>query len=334
MAIYLFYGEETYLLETRIKKIKKEFAQLVQGINFIQIDDTNVAELISDLETPAFGFDKKLIIAKNTGLFKKEKKSNKSDTNKKKNDESKLPLYEKIAKYIENNKDDLKDSVDLLFIEQEVDKNSLYQTIDKIGEVKEFTLLKLPELITNIRKIALAYKVNINDETAKYLVECCGTSMQDLINEIRKLIEYKGENNTITKQDVDLLCTKQIQAVIFDLTDNLGKKETGKALAIYNGLISNKEPIQKILITLYNHFKKLYIIKIAEKYNEDVATAMNLKPNQLFLVGKYKGQARYFNVQELREILNALIELDANYKVGLISLEIGMEAILCRYCSK
>ena len=118
------------------------------------------------------------------------------------------------------------------------------------------------------------------------------------------------------------------------MTDNLGKKETGKALAIYNGLISNKEPIQKILITLYNHFKKLYIIKIAEKYNEDVATAMNLKPNQLFLVGKYKGQARYFNVQELREILNALIELDANYKVGLISLEIGMEAILCRYCSK
>ena len=334
MAIYLFYGEETYLLETRIKKIKKEFAQLVQGINFIQIDDTNVAELISDLETPAFGFDKKLIIAKNTGLFKKEKKSNKSDTKKKKNDESKLPLHEKIAKYIEDNKDDLKDSVDLLFVEQEVDKNSLYQTIDKIGEVKEFTLLKLPELITNIRKIALAYKVNINDETAKYLVECCGTSMQDLINEIRKLIEYKGENNTITKQDIDLLCTKQIQAVIFGLTDNLGKKETGKALAIYNGLISNKEPIQKILITLYNHFKKLYIVKIAEKYNEDVATAMNLKPNQLFLVGKYKGQARYFNVQELREILNALIELDANYKVGLISLEIGMEAILCRYCSK
>ena len=140
--------------------------------------------------------------------------------------------------------------------------------------------------------------------------------------------------NTITKQDIDLLCTKQIQAVIFDLTDNLGKKETSKALEVYNGLILNKEPIQKILITLYNHFKKLYIIKIAEKYNEDAATAMNLKPNQLFLVSKYKTQARYFETQELREVLEALIDLDANYKVGLISLEIGLEAILCRYCSK
>lgn len=334
MAIYLFYGEETYLLETRVKKIKKEYQQLILGINFIQVDDTNVEELIADLETPAFGFDKKLIIAKNTGIFKKEKKTTKSDSKKKKVDDTKLSLNEKIAKYIQENLEELKNTVDLVFVEQEVDKNALYQTIEKVGEVKEFALLKLPDLIANIKKIAVAYKVNIDDATAKYLVECCGTSMQDLINELRKLIEYKGENSNITKQDIDLLCTKQIQAVIFDLTDNLGKKETSKALEVYNGLISNKEPIQKILITLYNHFKKLYIIKIAEKYNEDVATAMNLKPNQLFLVSKYKTQARYFETQELREVLEALIDLDANYKIGLISLEIGLEAILCRYCSK
>lgn len=334
MAIYLFYGEETYLLETRVKKIKKEYQQLILGINFIQIDDTNVEELIADLETPAFGFDKKLIIAKNTGLFKKEKKTTKTDSKKKKVDDTKLPLNEKIAKYIQENLEELKNTVDLIFVEQEVDKNALYQAIEKVGEVKEFALLKLPDLIANIKKIAVAYKVNIDDATAKYLVECCGTSMQDLINELRKLIEYKGENRNITKQDIDLLCTKQIQAVIFDLTDNLGKKETSKALEVYNGLISNKEPIQKILITLYNHFKKLYIIKIAEKYNEDVATAMNLKPNQLFLISKYKTQARYFETQELREVLEALIDLDANYKIGLISLEIGLEAILCRYCSK
>ena len=334
MAIYLFYGEETYLLETRVKKIKKEYQQLILGINFFQIDDTIAEELIADLETPAFGFDKKLIIAKNTGLFKKEKKTTKTDSKKKKVDDTKLPLNEKIAKYIQENSEELKDIVDLVFVEQEVDKNALYQAIEKVGEVKEFALLKLPDLIANIKKIAVAYKVNIDDATAKYLVECCGTSMQDLINELRKLIEYKGENSNITKQDIDLLCTKQIQAVIFDLTDNLGKKETSKALEVYNGLISNKEPIQKILITLYNHFKKLYIIKIAEKYNEDVATAMNLKPNQLFLVSKYKTQARYFETQDLREVLEALIDLDANYKIGLISLEIGLEAILCRYCSK
>lgn len=99
-------------------------------------------------------------------------------------------------------------------------------------------------------------------------------------------------------------------------------------------MLSNKEPIQRILVTLYNHFKKLYIIKIAEEYQQDVAIAMNLKPNQLFLVTKYKTQARYFEKKELRKILDELINLDSNYKVGLIDLEVGLESILCKYCSK
>lgn len=112
------------------------------------------------------------------------------------------------------------------------------------------------------------------------------------------------------------------------------KKKHGKALEVYYGLLSNKEPIQKILVSLYNHFKKLYIIKIAQKYNQDVAEAMNLKPNQMFLVSKYKIQANYFEEKELRKLLDEIINLDANYKIGLIDLNVGLEAILCRYCSK
>lgn len=237
--IYLFFGEERYLLETRVKKIKKDFGELVQGINYIQIDDTNVEELISDLETPAFGFPKKLIIVKNTGLFKKEKKTaSKSKTSKEGKEtkkkkavsQEKLPLSEKIANYIQDNEQELKETIELVFIEEESEKNTLYQMIEQTGEVKEFALLKLPELVANLKKLVSAYQVTLDDNTAKYLVESCGTSMQDLINEVRKLIEYKGTGGIITKEDIDKLCIKQIQAVIFDLTDNLGKKETRKSV--------------------------------------------------------------------------------------------------------
>lgn len=243
MSVHLFYGEETYLLEARLKKIKKEFGEQIQGINCIQIDDTNVSDIIPDLETPAFGFDKKLIIAKNTGLFKKEKKSSgktkssskpakdEDKSSKKKNDlEEKLPLPDKIASYLKSNINEINDIAELIFVEEEVEKNTLYQTIEDIGEVKEFAPLKLPEIIANLKKISSAYQVNIDDGTAKYIVECCGTNMQDLINEIRKLIEFEGSGGTITKQDVDKLCIKQIQAVIFDLTDNLGKKDMRKSI--------------------------------------------------------------------------------------------------------
>lgn len=54
----------------------------------------------------------------------------------------------------------------------------------------------------------------------------------------------------------------------------------------------------------------------------------------MFLVTKYKTQAKYFEEIELRKLIDELINLDANYKIGLIDLDIGLEAILCNYCSK
>ena len=53
-GIYLLYGEETYLLEQQLRKIKKNFGELIKGINYISIDENNVQQLIADIETPAF----------------------------------------------------------------------------------------------------------------------------------------------------------------------------------------------------------------------------------------------------------------------------------------
>ena len=157
--------------------------------------------------------------------------------------------------------------------------------------------------------------------------------MQDLINEIRKLIEYAGENGKIKKEDIDKLTIKKLESVIFDLTDSLGKKDTKTALTVLQNLIYEKEPLQKILITLYNHFKKIYLTKIAMKENKNVAQSLNLKPNQTFLVKKYQMQAKYFKENELKVILQSLRDLDYKYKIGEIDLQVGLESILCTYCS-
>ena len=155
--------------------------------------------------------------------------------------------------------------------------------------------------------------------------------MQNLINEIRKLIEYAGKGGTITKESVEKLAIKEFEARIFDLTDELGKKDISKAMEILKELTYNKEPVQKILVTLYNHFKKIYLTKLCIEKNRDVLPVLNLKPNQTFLVTKYKKQAGYFKINELRTILEELINLDNSYKSGLIDINIGLEAILCTY---
>ena len=204
--------------------------------------------------------------------------------------------------------------------------------INKNGIVCNFEYQKPAQIQARIKAITNAYKVNIDAPTLSYFIECCGTDMQDLINEIRKLIEYEGQGGTITKDDIDNLSIKKMESIIFDLTDSLGKKNTKVAIEVLRNLIMAKEPVQKILITLYGHFKKLYLVKLALKNNKDIIYALDLKPNQTFLVNKYKMQAGYFKTSEIRRILKELCDLDYKYKIGLIDLTVGFESVLCAYC--
>ena len=324
-SLYFLYGEELFLLENNLKKIKTLFGECIKGINYIMIDEQNVQGIISDIETPSFGYEKKLIIARNTGLFKKEAKRKLNDSSK---------IKDKLTKYIDENIKTINQSVILVFVDETADtKSELYKVIEKNGIVCKFDFQKPIQIEQRIKTICNSYKVQIESTTIKYFIECCGTNMQDLINEIRKLIEYAGQGGIIKKEDIDKLSIKKIESVIFDLTDDLGKKDITGALQVLQNLIYAKEPLVKILITLYNHFKKIYITKIALNTNKDLTTSLNLKPNQTFLTTKYKIQSKYFSEKDLRDILKDLCDLDYNFKSGKIDLQVGLETILCRYCS-
>ncbi len=162
--IYLFFGEETYLIETVLKKIKNLFGELVKGINDIEINDTNIEHLISNLQTPCFGYPKKLVVVKNVGLFKREVKkkgANFADTR------------DKICEYLKENSDIIKSDNILIFIEESVDKGKMLSCLEEIGaNICNFEHQKLPNLVARLKAICKAYKVNIEDSTLKYFIEC------------------------------------------------------------------------------------------------------------------------------------------------------------------
>ena len=273
-TVYMFCGEEQYLLEYNVNKIKKIFGDKIDGINYIQLDENTIERLLPEIQTPAFGYEKKLIIIKNSNILKKETKKKSSNI---------ADIQKKLADYLEKNLQEIKQSVILVFIEEKIDETPVVDVLEKCG----------------------------------------------IICEIRKLIEYAGSGGTIEDKDVDKLAIPQVESVIFQLTDELGRKNLSKALDIYHQLLYKKEPVQMLLITLYRHFKKLYLVKLAASEKRDVAEVLQLKPNQMFLITKYKNQSGYFSIQDLREILKKLTMLDEKSKSGLIDLEVGLEAVLC-----
>lgn len=120
-SIYVFYGEETYLLDVSVKKIKKLFGEKIVGINYLELDEDNIQNLMQEIQMPCFGYSKKMIIIKNSGIFKKETKKKQSSIKE---------IRDNLEKYIKENTEYIKENLILIFIEDSVEKLNITKTIE------------------------------------------------------------------------------------------------------------------------------------------------------------------------------------------------------------
>ena len=73
---------------------------------------------------PCFGYDKKMIVVKNSGLFKKEMK--------KKTTSSLKEIRDNLEEYLKQNSNDVMQNVILIFIEDTIEKLNITKTVEAI----------------------------------------------------------------------------------------------------------------------------------------------------------------------------------------------------------
>lgn len=308
--LYLIAGDDEYEKNNYVEKIKEQFTDLKKGINLIQIDKDNLYMLEQELSTYSFFNEPKLIIVK------LQKKSTEEDESKSKKEWLTEDLEDKILNKIE--------TITLVFLEEGTSKGKLNKFITKNGRVIVFDKKKPQELANWAQEYAKENGVIIEKAEAVYLVDLCGSNKQVLANEIMKLVDYV-ENCRITKDDIDKMCIKTSEIIIFDLTDSYGKKDIKATLKNLENLLENKEPLQKILIMITKHFKSLLLAKIALEQGKNVATELEISP---YPAKKYSEQSKNFSKEELIRIFQELAQLDIDSKVGKIDLKIGMQKII------
>ena len=188
--IYLFYGEEGYIKRTYEKKITD---MVPDGgfpeFNHLKFEGTDTA--LSDYDDAWESFpmmtDKKLIIIRDSKIFKKA------------NEETKEFWLEKFKRVSQENV--------VIFNESEIDKRGvLYKALQKTGMAVEFNYQSESDLVTWVNRQALNAKVKMSKDTAAYLVACVDPGLSNLTNEFNKLLSFcDGE---ITKSDVDRVVSK------------------------------------------------------------------------------------------------------------------------------
>ncbi|MDD4238178.1 MAG: DNA polymerase III subunit delta [Desulfotomaculaceae bacterium] len=332
--VYLFYGEETYLRDLALVRLKEYFEQGGQAdldldVDVIEGETTDPVEVAARAETLPFFAAKRLVVVKNPSFFKSGKRGGKAGER-----EEPKPSRREAAllEYIKAPSP----STCLVFSTGEnVDKRKrLFQAIKKNGRELEFIYLSPGDLSRWVAKRAGQESRRFAPGAANALLDAAGPSLQALSLEIEKLINYTAGRELITIEEVRLLCRPRLEENIFAVMDAVGSKRYREALTGIKDMLAAKEPPLKILSMIARQFRILLMVRDLTERGcpaREIGERLKIHP---FVAQKATAQSRNFSKPLLIGALAALSELDVGVKTGKMEFYPAIETFLLTLCAR
>lgn len=329
--VYLFYGEETYLRDHYIKRFIALTPEEVRDFNLDIIDgrETGLETIVNMASTLPFIAERRTVIVKNAEFFKPRKKSGAEDQNETKSDKV-SSTEEVLLKYLA----DPPVTTCLIFCCESVDrKRRIYKTLEKNGQVVEFSPLKGQELNEWIDRRARNLGKIIEPAGMAGLITAVGNNLQQLNTELEKLSCY-ARTEKITAADVALMVSKTAELSIFELVDAIAERNYKDSIKLAREMVFFGEPVMRILFMIARQFRLLIRTNalLAEgSMGKMLAGQLQVHP---YVAQKCAKQARNFSLPELKAAIEKILAADYSIKSGHQEAVLALELLIISLCEK
>ena len=155
---------------------------------------------------------------------------------------------------------------------------------------------------------------SIDTEDARYLIFLCGDLMNNLASEIGKIAAYAPAQR-VTRADIDAVAIPQIDAVVFQMTDAMARKDFNKAASVLADLLHAQEPPIMILSVMGKYFRQLYTARLYLDNNRSRADFMALwNMKNAYPADKLLDAARKFSLVWCRHAVRRCAETELALK--------------------
>lgn len=158
--------------------------------------------------------------------------------------------------------------------------------------------------------------------------------LQTIAQEVDKLCTYVGERQEITLEDVqEVTHTSRLQS-IFALSDALGTRQIGPAFTVVEGLLNQGEPPLVILSMMVRHVRLLWSVKQLGQQRQDppqMAKALGLP---IAVCRQLGVQSQHFSAAHLRQLYTAALEADLTFKTSNKPPRAILEELILHVCSQ
>ena len=265
--LYLLYGEETYLRDYYLDKLRDRLLSGGMGefnLHEIKAKDMSPHALEEAVDCLPMMGERTLIMVTDYDLFK----ANEKDREQYIRIVSQLPAYCCVVFLYD-------------LIEYKGDaRTKLAAALKQHGTLVNFVRQDQGDLVDWVRRRFKALGKDIDSRLALDLIFLCGDLMTNLIGEIEKIGAYSKQKH-ITKADIETVATPQLDAVVFRMTDAIGEGSFDKAAAVLGELYQMQEPPIKIMWSLGRQMRQLYSARLALEQGRGasyVASLWGIKP--------------------------------------------------------
>lgn len=202
---------------------------------------------------------------------------------------------------------------------------------EKYGCVIEFGRFGMQQLTKLIEKGAKDRSCSFGYSESTYLISLVGDDMSVLLNELKKICSYKKEG-TVSKEDIDAVVVKSMQARAFDLTKALVANNCDTAMDILDTLVAMKEEPISILGAIITPYVDMYRAKIYSSGGlraEEGAKDFNYRNKEFRLTNASRTASKY-SVKQLRQFLEVLFEADTMLKSTSVNGRLILEQTITK----
>lgn len=151
--------------------------------------------------------------------------------------------------------------------------------LSKYCEVVECNKATQEELSIYISKILKAKEYTMNPYDIREFIKYCNFDFGKIRNELKKLMLYKIEEKSILKQDFEMLTAPDIELTVFNLTNELNRKNFQSAINTLNKLKSSNssDRMSRVIFkALQKSYVRLFAIATAKVSDDVISSTLSL----------------------------------------------------------
>lgn len=310
--LYLFYGDEAYLIDQAVATIRRRMGCPAAVRSFYAGEDT-VDALLETWGAPSLFSQQSLVILRGAELLKAAER-------------------ERLAAAAE-----LRDATQPLIVcaRGRVDvTQKFFALCARKGVVAEFRPPFVNKIAGWAQRFARDRGTNLSPEAAQLLADLVGTDLLALAMEVDKLVAFVFPATDIDAEAVAACVGEFHKYGAFDLAKAIGQRDRQKALELLHRVLGDEREALSVLHALMSHFRRLWQVKDLLDHGApegQIERALGFRGERLRAL---LGQSRLYTTAELRRLWHKAAALDLLLKSARIAPLAHLDMLILEMCTR